>query len=124
MSNDPWDGLSSGNFVKWETIGQEVVGDIIGKTTGEDLKGNKVPQLVIRLDDDTEVTIGGSQAQLKAKLLEGRPQVGDRIKIKLTEITRPAADKTLKHFDVVIKSGGAKNPVVTPAAAAAAADDF
>lgn len=122
--SDEWDGLPNGNFAKWETPGDEIVGDVVGKGIGRDLKDNPVPELIIRRDDETEVTVTASQGQLRAKLLEARPQVGDRVKITYTKNEKRDGGKTLKHFDVVVKSGGAKNPVATPEAAAAAEEDF
>ena len=124
MSNDPWDGLGNGNYAKWENVGDEITGDVVGKGKGTDLQGQEVPQIVVRLDDEREVTVTASQAQLRAKLMEARPQVGDRIRIKYTNTEKRDAGKTLKHFEVVVKTGGAKAPVATPAAVAAAADDF
>jgi len=115
--------LPNGNFQKWESIGDEIVGDVIGKGIGQDVNGMDVPQIVIRQDDASEVTVTAGQAQLRAKLLEARPNVGDRIKIAFIKTEDRGGGKTLKHFDVVIKPGGAKSPV-TPEAVAAAADDF
>lgn len=123
MSNDPWDGVSNGNYAKWETVGDEVVGDVIGKGLGPDMQGEMVPQLTVRRDDASEVTVTASQGQLKGKLLEGKPQIGDRIKIVYVRKEDRGGGKTLKHFEVTIKSGGAKSPV-TPEAVAQAADDF
>lgn len=119
--SDAWDGLPNGNYAKWENPGDEVVGDVIGKGIGQDLSGNSVPELVVRLDDESEVTVTASQAQLRAKLLEARPDVGDRIKITYTKSEKRDGGKTLKHFDLVVKTGAAKAPVEE---VAAAADDF
>jgi hypothetical protein len=120
---DPWDGLPNGAFVSWDNVGDEVVGDVIGKGMGQDFNGNPCPQLVIRTDDGAETTVTAGQAQLRAKLLEGKPQVGDRIRIVFTQSEKRDGGKTLKHFEVTIKSGGAKSPV-TEEAVAAATDDF
>lgn len=124
MSNDPWDGLPNGKYVKWENIGDEVVGDVIGKGIGPDANGQDVPQLTIRKDDGEEVTITAGQAQLKAKLMEARPQIGDRIKIRYEKAEKKDGGKTLKHFEVVVKTGGAKSPVSKPEAQKAAEEDF
>lgn len=120
MSNDPWDGLPNGNFVKWETPGQSVVGKVLGKGVGKDLQGGDVPQMTIQLDDGSEVTVGASQAQLRAKLMEAKPNIGDRVKITFTHTEPRDKGKTLKHFEVLVKKGEAP----TPEAAKAAAEDF
>lgn len=118
---DEWDGLPNGNFAKWENEGDEIVGDVIGKGIGHDLQNNAVPELVIRLDNEEEVTVTASQAQLRAKLLEERPSVGDRVKITYTKSEKRDGGKTLKHFDLAVKQGGAKS---APAPEPADADDF
>jgi len=124
MPADPWDNIPSGDFVQWEEVGQSLVGDIISKGVSKDFNDNPAPELGIRQDDGTEVLVTAGQAQLKAKLLEARPNVGDRIKITFTQLEKRGGGKTLKHFDVVIKTGGAKSKVEPePAAAADAADD-
>lgn len=124
MSIDPWDGLPNGQYVKWENAGDSITGDIVGKGTGPDINGEQVPQLTIRLDDGTEQTVTASQAQLRAKLLEGRPAVGDRIKIVYVKAEKRDGGKTLKHFEVTIKKGGAKVQPVSEAAIAAASEEF
>jgi hypothetical protein len=123
MSSDPWDGLPSGNYQKWETPGDTLVGDVVGRGVGQDVNGNDCPQIVVRTDDGAEITVTAGQAQLKAKLMEARPNPGDRIKITYTEAEKREGGKTLKHFEVVVKRGEAKAPV-TDEAVAAAADDF
>lgn len=122
--SDSWDGLPNGNFAKWENPGDEIAGDIVGKGIGEDMQGGQVPQIVVRLDDDSEVTITASQAQLRAKLLAAKPNVGDRIKVTFTQSENRSGGKTLKHFEVQVKAGGAKNPTPTAEAVAASGDDF
>ena len=124
MSNDPWDGLPSGAYAKWENVGDTIVGDVIGKGLGTDLQGQPIPQIVLRTDSGDEVTVSASQAQLKSKLMEARPNVGDRVKITYTKSEKRDGGKTLKHFDVVVKTGGAKTMPTEEAKAAAAADDF
>lgn len=123
MSSDPWDSLPSGDYFKFEEPGDAVVGDVIGIGIGEDFNGNPAPQVVVRQDDGQDVTVTAGQAQLKAKLMAARPKVGDRIKMEYTQKEQRAGGKTLKHFDVVVKEGGAKAPV-TEEAVQAAEDDF
>lgn len=122
MPNDPWDDIPSGDFYQWENPGEVLTGDVIAKIIDKDFNQNPCPGLTIRTDDGEEVRLTAGQAQLKAKLLEAKPAVGDRIKITFTGIEKRSGGKTLKNFEVVVKAGGAKSKV-TPAAAAAPADD-
>lgn len=113
-NNDPWDDIPKGDFWTWENPGEFLAGDIISKTIDEDFNGKPAPCLGIRQDDGTEVLLTAGQAQLKAKLLEAKPAVGDRIKITFTQVEKRGGGKTLKHFEVQLKSGGAKSPVAPP----------
>lgn len=123
MAKDPWDDIPKGDFYTWDEVGQVLAGDVIGKSIDRDFNGNPAPGLVIRLDDGEEVQMTGGQAQLKAKLLEAAPQVGDRIQIKFTgEEKRQKGN--LKTFEVKVKTGGAKSKVKVPQQqTTAAADD-
>lgn len=125
MPNDPWDSLPAGEFWTWEEAGQTLVGDVIAKNIDKDFNDNPCPGLTIRQDDGNEVRLTAGQAQLKAKLLEAKPQIGDRVKITFTATEKRAGGKTLKQFDVSVKSGGAKSPVEQPQqqTTAAASDD-
>lgn len=124
MPTDPWDTIPSGDFHVWEEPGEVLTGDIIGKIIDKDFNNNPCPGLTIRQDDGEEVRLTAGQAQLKAKLLEAKPQVGDRIKITFTGTTKRDGGKTLKEFDVAVKKGGAKSKVTAPAPPPADDDDF
>ena len=54
------------------------------------------------------------QAQLKAKLLEARPMPGDRIRVTFDSVEKRGGGKTLKHFTVQLKKGGAKTATGLP----------
>lgn len=126
-NNDPWADIPAGDFYVWENPGEVLTGDVIAKIIDKDFNGGPCPGLTIRLDDGEEIRLTAGQAQLKAKLLEAKPQVGDRIRIAFTGIEKRSGGKTLKQFEVSIKSGGAKSKVEQPTqqttAAAAPADD-
>lgn len=114
-----WDdpSLSTGDYVKFENVGDEIVGTILDvsvHTWPED--GSKSPKLVIDTTDGERVLTAG-QVQLKVKLAEARPEAGDRIKIVHTSVEKRSGGKTLKHFDVTVQRGTA------PVAAAAPADN-
>ena len=115
-----WDDpalATGGDYVKFETPGDEVVGDVInvGLHTWDD--GSVCPKLTIRTDDGNDVTLTAGQVRLKAALFEQRPDTGDRIRVKFTEVEKRPGGRTLKHFAVDVAKGGAKGTV------AAAADD-
>lgn len=105
--DDP-DLVVSNEYIKFEEVGTEVTGDVIsvGKHTWEN--GDKCIKLVIRDDDGTDRTLTAGQMKLAEKLKELRPDAGDRIRIKFTEIEKRPGGKTMKHFDVDVKAGGAK----------------
>ena len=127
MAKDPWDDLPAGNFMKFDDVGDEIAGDVIGKGIDDDFNGNPVPSLTIRMDDEEVMTVTAGWANLRAQLLAAKPQVGDRIKITFTHEEPPTQKgrSPKKVFDVKVKSGGAKGPIPEPeeAAAPAPADD-
>lgn len=113
------------NFVKFETIGDKVVGDIDGITIHTFPDGKRAPKLFIRDDSGEVQTLTAGQFELKTKLAELRPDVGDRIAIVYTASEKLEGGKTLKRFDVTVKRGGATAPVpVAAAVAAVSADDL
>lgn len=123
MPTDPWDTIPSGDFYQWENVGDSIAGDVIAKIIDKDFNGNPCPGLTLRLDDGEECRITAGQAQLRAKLLEAAPQVGDRIKITFTGEEKREKGK-LKLFDLALKKGGAKSKVSEPAPPPADDDDF
>lgn len=114
----PYDDIPTGQFVKWEEPGQQIVGDLVLVEAGQSLQGTKVPQLTIRLDSGEEVIVTASQGQLKALILKEKPLPGDRVRIKFTNTEKRDGGKTLKLFELEVKRGGAK------AAVAVASEDF
>jgi hypothetical protein len=106
-----WDDpelAASGDYVKFETEGDSVTGDVvvIGKHTFPD--GKVAAKVVIRDDDGEERTLTAGQVKLAQALREERPEVGDRIRIVFTEIEKRPGGKTMKHFKVEVKKGAAK----------------
>lgn len=114
-----WDDpalATSSDFVRFENPGDSVVGDVlnVGLHTWPD--GKVSAQLTIRTDDGNDVTMTAGQVRLAAALREEKPEAGDRIKVTFTEVEKRPGGKTMKHFDVQVARGGAKN---TPAAVVA-----
>ena len=105
MVQDPWETLSpsSGRFKKWETGGDRVHGRVVERAVGKDLDGNPTPQLTV---EDTEtgesIIVNGSQALLRNRLLELRPELGDVVTIELTGIEKQGT-RTLKVFEVSVE---------------------
>lgn len=112
----PWDSVpSSDGYAKWTEPGDNVKGTVVDVGIGQDLNGNDAPQIIVETEAGT-VTITASQAQLRAKLLDARPNVGDTIAVMFTGEEKRPGGKTLKEFDVAVKAGNGK---AAPAAATA-----
>lgn len=108
MSNSIWDDpevKSGGEFVKFENVGDEVEGVITAIRAHRWDDGSVCPQINLTLDDGEDRTLTAGQVRLKAALVEKRPEVGDRIKVKHTSVEKRAGGKTLKHFDVAVTKG-------------------
>lgn len=104
-----WDDAelrAGGEFVKFDNVGDEVVGVITAIAVHRWDDGSVCPKLHLTTDDGEDRTLTAGQVQLKAKLAELRPEVGDRIRVKFTQNEKRAGGKTLKHFEVDVKRGG------------------
>ena len=119
-----WDSISidTGDYVSFVNVGDSVTGVITAISTKTWDDGKTDPQLTIRTDDG-EKTLTAGQVRLKAALIEQRPEVGDSIWIKLSQIEKRAGGKTLKHFDVSVQPKGSAAPTVFPEQAAAPAQE-
>lgn len=101
--------VTASNFVKFENVGDKVVGDVLAVTRGQDFNGKPAVVLIVRDDSGEEKAVTCGQAQLRVKIsdpVNGRPRAGDRIAIVFTK-TEKVDKGTLKHFDVQVKRGGA-----------------
>lgn len=109
MSDDIWDDpdLQLGTYVKFEHAGDSVSGGItaIDKTSFTDTKTKQVkvvPQLFITTDDpdhngtSEDVILTAGQVDLRLKLLEARPAVGDHIYIELLNEPKPGEQKKFR----------------------------
>lgn len=127
MTSSIWDDpevITTGDYIKFETIGDTVTGNIVAikKHTFDD--GKVVPQIILDTDDGERIVTAG-QIRLKAALAEKRPGVGDTLTITLSDVEKRAGGKTLKHFDVVVGPASVATPApaaATPAAVKADAD--
>jgi hypothetical protein len=120
-----WDDpevITTGDYIRFENIGDTVTGAIVAvkKHTFDD--GKVVPQIILDTDDGEKIVTAG-QIRLKAALAEKRPGVGDQLTITLSDVEKRAGGKTLKHFDVVVGPASVATPApAAPAPAAPAAD--
>lgn len=114
MTQSIWDNPEmkvGGDFVKFENVGDSVSGKVISIGAHRWDDGSVSPQLLIQtseLDADgnaVEKTVTAGQIRLKAALAEKRPEAGDYITIKFTQIEKRQGGKTLKHFDVDVQKG-------------------
>ena len=116
-----WDDpevITTGDYIKFESIGDTASGTItaIRKHTFDD--GKVVPQIVLDTDDGEKIVTAG-QIRLKAELAAKRPGVGDQITITLESVEKRTGGKTLKHFNVIVGPAPVAQPI--PAAAPVAA---
>lgn len=113
-----------GLFVKWEETGQQVVGIITAMDVVrdhfaaiDDKNAAMHPRLTIDTDMGDQI-VTCSQTQLRSKIIEAHQttglEVGDKIAIVYTGIEGLAGGKTMKTFDVVVKTPEAPS---APAAA-------
>jgi len=106
----PWSDMSTGDgaYVRWTEPGQQIVGTIIEIGVGTDLQGNNCPQVTIRTNDGEHI-VTCSQAQLKSKIIALHQttgiNLGDKIAIVYSGNQTRAGGKTLKEFDVSLKTG-------------------
>ena len=104
------------DYASFNEVGDSVSGVVTGVFAHRFDDGKVVPKIMLDTTDG-EIALTAGQVRLKAALAEQRPEVGDTLTVKLTEIEKRAGGKTLKHFDVnVAKGAGA------PAPAAASTD--
>jgi hypothetical protein len=96
---------SSGEYKKWETVGDNVVGKIlaISPKGGSNFDGDPCPLVVIEGDDGEEVKITLAQANLVRTVAAARPEVGDRVAIVFTDVEKLDGGRTLKKFTCEVK---------------------
>jgi hypothetical protein len=115
--DDPEMRVSS-DYASFNEIGDSVSGVVTGVFAHKFDDGKVVPKITLDTTEG-EVTLTAGQVRLKAALAEQRPEVGDTLTVKLTEIEKRAGGKTLKHFDVAVIKGTAlptvaATPTMTP----------
>jgi hypothetical protein len=115
--DDPEMRVSS-DYASFNEIGDSVSGVVTGVFAHRFDDGKVVPKIMLDTKDG-EIALTAGQVRLKAALAEQRPEVGDTLTVKLTDIEKRAGGKTLKHFDVAVIKGTAlptvaATPTMTP----------
>jgi hypothetical protein len=109
--DDP-DLKPAGNYVTFETPGDQIVGTILAIRKHTFPDGKVAPELIIRKDDGEECTLTAGQVVLSRRLSELRPSEGDRLAVVFTNVEKRDGGKTLKHFDVQVANA---NPAAVAA---------
>lgn len=108
---------TGGDFVKFDNVGDEVIGIIKDVREGRDFNGNPCPLLVLEVNETgEEKTLTAGQVMLKAALAEKAPKVGDKVKITYSGMSEAKPGKApAKLFTIDIKPGPHKlaNPTVS-----------
>ena len=107
---------NGGAYMKFENVGDQIVGVIKEVREGRDFNGNPCPELVLEDDDGDERVVSAGQVLLKAALAEKAPQKGNKVRITYSGIGDAKPGKApAKLFTVDVKEGQfeVKEPVVT-----------
>ena len=94
------------DYIKFENVGDTVTGVIIDLGVQVWQDGSKSPKLTLRTTDGDKV-LTASQVQLKTKMAELRPEIGDTIKVTLDGVEKLQGGKTMKKFSVNVKKSAA-----------------
>lgn len=97
----------AGNFVKFENVGDKVVGIIKHIRDGKDFNGNPCPELILEVNDQgDEQTVTVSQVRLLSLFRQQAPQEGDKIRIEYTAVGPASPGKApAKEFTLEVKPG-------------------
>ena len=96
----------SGDYVRFENPGDQVVGTIKELREGADF--NKIPcvEAVLEVNKDgDEQTLTAGQAMLRRLFDEQRPQVGQKIRVTYTGDETTPKGSTMKVFTLEVKEG-------------------
>lgn len=106
--DDP-DLQSDAEYVSFDAVGDGVEGVVfnIGKHAWDD--GKVSIKLNIRTENGDK-TLTAGQVKLKALIQEQRPEIGDTVKIKMTQVEKRTGGKTLKHFAMTTTKGDGTVP--------------
>lgn len=115
MSPFSYDDFKS-DVIKFNTVGQEVDAKILEIEPYTGMNNNKCFKYMLLLNDGRRASLICSQTDLKQKLADVAPQVGDQIHIKYIQDKHVGQPEPMKVFEVGVKSGEAAAPAPVPAA--------
>lgn len=95
-----------GDYVKFDEVGDQVIGVIKDVREGRTFNNDPCPELVLEDDDGDERIVTAGQVLLKQALAEKRPNVGDKIRITYSGVGEAQPGKAPpKEFTVDVKEG-------------------
>lgn len=104
--------IASGEYVKFEEIGDSIIGTIKDIREGQTFNGNPCPELLLTDDAGEDHIVTAGQVMLRSTLAEKSPQVGDKVRIVFSGVGEAQPGKTApKLFQVDVKRGAAPAPV-------------
>ena len=107
-----WDDPSlsmNTDYVAFENEGDTIEGCITGIYAHTFTDGKVAPKLMLDTDQGQKILTAG-QYQLRQKLSDLRPQIGDTITVTFTGMNNLGGGKTMKLFDVIVVKGGKPAP--------------
>jgi len=113
------------DYVTFENEGDTIKGQITGIYAHTFADGKVAPKLTLDTEQGSKILTAG-QFQLRQKLSDLRPNIGDTITVTFTGMNNLGGGKTMKLFDVnVAKSADTPAPTAgAPAPVAAAPTDM
>ena len=97
---------TSGTFVKFEEVGDQVAGVIKTVREGKTFKGDPCPELVIEDKDGEERIVTAGQVMLRQALAEQQPQERDKVRITYSGVGEAKPGQAPpKLFTVEVKKG-------------------
>lgn len=114
---------TGGGYFRFDNPGDKVAGHITAMSIRRFQDGQASPQLTFAADGTgEEVIVTAGSAELKGKLRDARPAVGDWVSIELTALTPKPGRSPQKHWEVQhrpvqkVIPGRVENATTTPAA--------
>jgi hypothetical protein len=81
MSDFNWDSFANGDFIKFNSVGDTIAGEVLAVGLGTDFGGAACPKLTIRTAEGDDKIVNAGQKVLQSRLAEVRPQVGEKVAI-------------------------------------------
>lgn len=96
----------TGAYVKFENVGDRVIGVVKEVREGRTFNGNPCPELVLEDESGEERIVTASQVMLRAALAERQPQPGDKVRIIYSGVGEAKPGQAPpKLFSVDVKPG-------------------